>query len=118
MAVLAFLKGANQGSTMDLQGEKIILGRNADCGVVLNVPAVSREHAIIRKIQGKYYIEDNKSRNGTFLNSKEVTTRTPLKDNDRIKICDNVLAFFEKAPQTPLPADWRADDAELEGEAE
>ena len=49
MAVLAFLKGANQGSTMELEGEKIVLGRNPDCGVVLNVPAVSREHAVIRR---------------------------------------------------------------------
>src|SRR3954453_9672803 len=108
MAVLAFLKGANQGSTMDLQGEKIILGRNADCGVVLNVPAVSREHAVIRKIQGKFYIEDMKSRNGTFVNNKEVTTRTLLKDNDRIKICDNLLAFYEAAPRAPLPEDLRS----------
>jgi serine phosphatase RsbU (regulator of sigma subunit)/pSer/pThr/pTyr-binding forkhead associated (FHA) protein len=117
MSLLRILKGPNEGTTIELAGERIVLGRNADCGVVLNVPAVSREHAIIRKIQGKYYIEDNKSRNGTFLNSKEVTTRTPLKDNDRIKICDNVLAFFEKPPQTPLPADWRPDD-DLEGDAE
>jgi argininosuccinate lyase len=36
-----------------------------------------------------------KSRNGTFLNNKEVTTRTLLHDHDKIKICDNLLAFFE-----------------------
>jgi serine phosphatase RsbU (regulator of sigma subunit)/pSer/pThr/pTyr-binding forkhead associated (FHA) protein len=111
MALVRILKGANEGSTVELNGDRIVMGRNADCHVVLNVPAVSREHAIIRRIQGKYYIEDNKSRNGTFLNSKEVTTRTPLKDNDRIKICDNVLAFYERAPQTPLPDDWRRDDS-------
>lgn len=108
MAVIAFLKGANQGSTMELQGEKIVLGRNADCSVVLNVPAVSREHAVIRRIQGKFFIEDMKSRNGTFVNNKEVTTRTLLKDNDRIKICDNLLAFYDAAPRAPIPVDMRA----------
>src|SRR5947209_20422460 len=106
MALLRILKGTSEGSTIELEGERIVLGRNADCQVVLNVPAVSREHAIIRKIQGKYYIEDNKSRNGTMLNNKEVTTRTPLKDNDRIKICDNVLAYYEKEPPPKLPADF------------
>jgi serine phosphatase RsbU (regulator of sigma subunit)/pSer/pThr/pTyr-binding forkhead associated (FHA) protein len=118
MALVRILKGANEGATVELSGDRIVMGRNADCHVVLNVPAVSREHAIIRKIQGKYYIEDNKSRNGTFLNSKEVTTRTPLKDNDRIKICDNVLAFYERVPQTPLSDDWRADEAADAGERE
>lgn len=95
MAQIAFLKGISQGTTVRLEGDRIVLGRNADCGVVLNEPAVSREHAIIRRIQGKYFIEDLKSRNGTFVNSKEVKTRTPLHDRDRIKICDNLLAFYE-----------------------
>src|SRR5437660_1584895 len=105
MALLSFLKGANQGTTMELVGERIVLGRNQDCNVVLNVPAVSREHAVIRRIADKFYIEDMKSRNGTFVNGKEVTTRTLLKDNDRIKICDNQLAFFEHPSLAPLPAD-------------
>jgi serine phosphatase RsbU (regulator of sigma subunit)/pSer/pThr/pTyr-binding forkhead associated (FHA) protein len=112
MALVKILKGSNEGSQIELSSERIVLGRNADCHVVLNVPAVSREHAIIRKLQGKFYIEDNKSRNGTFLNGKEVTTRTQLKDNDRIKICDNVLAFHEAVPKTPLPADWKKDEEE------
>ena len=43
MASLTFIKGANQGSTISLEGDRFILGRNADCQVVLNVPAVSRE---------------------------------------------------------------------------
>ncbi|MBI3406796.1 MAG: SpoIIE family protein phosphatase [Planctomycetes bacterium] len=117
MALLNFLKGANQGTTMELKGERIVLGRNQDCDVVLNVPAVSREHAVIRRINDKFYIEDMKSRNGTFVNSKEVTTRTLLKDNDRIKICDNQLAFFENAPKAPLPPEMRrGDEAEEEEE--
>ena len=49
--------------------ERMVIGRNADCFVVLNVPAVSREHAILRKIQTKFYIEDNKSSNGTLVNA-------------------------------------------------
>ncbi len=95
MASIEFIKGANQGSTLELVGDKIVLGRNQDCAVVLNVPAVSREHAVIRRIADKFFIEDMKSRNGTLVNNKEVTTRTLLKDNDKIKICDNLLAFLE-----------------------
>src|SRR5262245_15999687 len=115
MALLKFIKGANENTTKDLVGDRIVIGRNADCNVVLNVPAVSREHAVIRKIQGKFYIEDLKSRNGTFVNNKEVTTRTLLKDADKIKICDNLLAFFETVPLTPLPEEMRAGaDVELD----
>src|SRR5947208_9184864 len=116
MALISFIKGANQGSSVELVGDKIILGRNQDCTVVLNVPAVSREHAVIRRIQGKFYIEDMKSRNGTFVNNKEVTTRTLLKDNDRLKICDNLLAYYEATPRPPLPDDMKAGGAGNEDE--
>src|SRR5262245_60929123 len=103
MAQMTFVKGANQGTTIELVGDRIVIGRNADCNVVLNVPAVSREHAVIRKLQSKYYIEDMKSRNGTFVNNKEVSARTQLNDTDKIKICDNLMAFFEHPPMKPLP---------------
>lgn len=118
MATLSFLKGANQGTTMELVGEKIILGRSQDCGVVLNVPAVSREHAVIRRIADKYYIEDMKSRNGTFVNSKEVSTRTLLKHSDRIKVCDNLMVFNEQPSLAPLPAELRRTENEEEEKEE
>ena len=108
MALLSFIKGANQGTTVELKEDKIVLGRSAECTIVLNVPAVSREHAVIKKIQGKFYIEDLKSRNGTFVNNKEVAARTLLKDDDRIKICDNLLAYYDTAPRPPLPDEMKA----------
>jgi serine phosphatase RsbU (regulator of sigma subunit) len=118
MASLTVMKGVNQGVVIPLENDKIVMGRNADCGIVINVPAVSREHAMIRRIQGKWYIEDLKSRNQTFLNNQEVGTRTLLRDNDRIKICDNVYAFSEKESLPPLPPDMRADSPEAPEEEE
>ena len=105
MASISFLKGFNQGQTVKLAGSQIILGRDAEgCQLHLNVPAVSRKHAVIELIEGKYYIQDLKSRNGTFVNNQEIKGRTLLQDNDRIKICDNLMAFVESPPPLqPLP---------------
>jgi phosphoserine phosphatase RsbU/P len=105
MALLEFLKGVNAGTRQELTGERIVFGRNADCTVVLNTPSVSREHAIIRKISGKYYIEDQNSRNGTEINgaNNKIKTRTLLKDGDQITICGNTMAFYEVAPKPKLP---------------
>ena len=82
MANLLVLKGTNPGATLPLAGDKIVLGRNADCGIVINMPAVSREHALIRKIQSQFWIEDLKSRNGTQLNNVDVKKSTLLKHNE------------------------------------
>lgn len=101
-AVLQILTGTDQGKQLPLNGDKIVLGRNPDCHIVISGTAVSRAHAHILRLNGKFLIEDLKSRNGTFVNNEQISGRTQLKNNDKIKICDFVCAFFD-AP--PLPAD-------------
>src|SRR5262245_62831933 len=83
------------------------MGRNPDCGIVIPVTSVSREHAQILRISGKYFIEDKQSRNSTFVNNQAINTRTSLKNNDRIRICDFIAAFHER---TLTEADWQSGD--------
>jgi len=68
MPSLQIIKGLNPGVKVDLKGDETTLGRNSDCQVVITMPAVSREHARIRRMNGEYWIEDLKSRNGTAVN--------------------------------------------------
>jgi sigma-B regulation protein RsbU (phosphoserine phosphatase) len=109
MAALHVLKGANEGALIPLDGDKFILGRNPDCGIVIPMTSVSREHAQIVRVQGRYYVEDRQSRNGTFLNNQAVTTRTPLKHNDRLRICDFLAAFVDQEQGTTEEVDEEAD---------
>lgn len=109
MASLHILKGPNQGSRLPLAKTVTILGREAkDCDIVIANQAVSRVHAQICNVQGQYFLEDLKSRNKTYLNNQLVEGRSPLKDNDRIKICDSMFTFHtggENLP--PLPAEFQ-----------
>src|SRR5947209_17489544 len=111
MASLLVLKGTNPGQRIQLMEDTIVLGRNPDCQVPIGGTAVSRNHAQILHIQGKYYIEDLKSRNGTFVNNEQVTSRLPLNDNDRIKICDFLCTFHETAAR-PLPPELSPEQPE------
>jgi serine/threonine protein kinase len=90
---LQVLEGPNKGAILPLDGEFFVLGRNALCDVVLPAAAVSREHARMLRIDGKFYIEDLKSLNGTFVNSQAIVHRTLLKNHDRIRICDFLADF-------------------------
>lgn len=103
MALLEFVKGVNLGTRQELVGDRIVFGRNADCQIVVNAPAVSREHAMIRKIGALYYIEDMGSRNGTEVNNVKIKARTSLKDGNQITICGNSMVFYEVAPKPKLP---------------
>jgi serine phosphatase RsbU (regulator of sigma subunit)/pSer/pThr/pTyr-binding forkhead associated (FHA) protein len=97
MASLHIVKtpGSNQGTVLPLEVDRFILGRNPDCGVVIPVTSVSREHAQIVRIQGRFHIEDLQSRNGTFVNNQAISNRVTLRDGDKIRICDFLAIFLE-----------------------
>ncbi|HLJ94564.1 MAG TPA: SpoIIE family protein phosphatase [Gemmataceae bacterium] len=109
MAYLVVLKGQNSKQNIALEKDRILMGRNANCDIVLpaNDFAVSREHACILRVQGKFFIEDMGSRNGTYVNNQPVTERRPLNDKDRIRICDFLYGFHEATPQPALPSELR-----------
>jgi sigma-B regulation protein RsbU (phosphoserine phosphatase) len=114
MAALQILKGANEGGLISLDGEKFVLGRNPDCGIVIPVTSVSREHAQILRVQGRYYIEDKQSRNGTYVNNQAITARTPLKHNDRVRICDFLAVFVDQQQITPEELPEAGEESENE----
>jgi sigma-B regulation protein RsbU (phosphoserine phosphatase) len=116
MASLNILKGANEGALIPLDaGDKFILGRNPDSAVVIPSTSVSREHAQILRISGKFFIEDKQSRNHTFVNNQIISTRTPLKHNDKIRICDFTAVFLD-APAGYSTSDGTADDLDVDGD--
>ena len=88
---LSMTKGPEEGRVYSLDKDSIILGRQAACDIVIPVTSVSREHAKIIRADGSYFLHDNESRNGTFLNNNRVDAKlseSPLKNGDRIRICD------------------------------
>ncbi|HEX5470813.1 MAG TPA: SpoIIE family protein phosphatase [Lacipirellulaceae bacterium] len=93
MAFLELVKGSTPGLRFELNGDRAIIGRSADCEVPLDVPAVSRRHAAVLRDRGRYYVEDLQSRNGTFLNTTRVTERAPLDEGDQLVICDQEFRF-------------------------
>jgi phosphoserine phosphatase RsbU/P len=82
------------GQRFNLGEDEVHIGRHPDCHVVIDDAAVSRHHARITNRDGKYLIEDLKSRNGTFLNRRLVQQPTRLLNGDRIRICDHGFTFF------------------------
>ena len=115
MPNLRVLKGADEGSDIALDGERFILGRNPDCAIVIPITSVSREHAQIVRVAGKFYIEDKQSRNGTFVNNQPVTQRTLLNNNDRIRICDFLAAFVDPPATRSEEGDLEDDFGESDG---
>ena len=104
MAILRATKGLEPGRVCSLEPGSTILGRNPKrCDVVLEHFAVSREHARIEIRDDATYIEDLGSRNGVWVNGRQIETgpegRCRLKDFDRIAIAAFEFVF-EDDPST------------------
>lgn len=120
MAYLQMLKGGKQGR-IDLTAERLLMGRNPECGLVLDTGAVSRHHAEVVRRDDTYFIKDLQSRNGTYVNGNRITNPIPLTDNARIKICEYLLTFHsdvKKPPSAPeinlvVMEEGRADSATI-----
>ncbi len=86
----------------------LLVGRDADCDVVVETPSVSARHfRILEGRNGKYFVQDLDSKNGTFLNG----TRLPagkmveIRPNDTVRIPGvRFLVWDERA----LPQDKAA----------
>jgi diguanylate cyclase (GGDEF)-like protein len=93
-AVLVFLDGPDQGMLVALDAADIVLGRDADCGVMLQDDGVSRQHARIRA-EGpeQWTLEDMGSKNGTWVNGARIDKRA-LADGDRLTLGRAVLKFL------------------------
>lgn len=72
----------------------IVIGRSPSNDIVLKEPKVSRRHAEIQSVGGRYIILDLESSNGTYVAGKKVTERV-LQPNDEITIGNTKMLFKE-----------------------
>lgn len=99
MAFLTLVKGVEPGKQFELTAKESVIGRSSDCNVALDAAAVSRRHAQVVQQEGQFFVEDLGSRNGTILNGQMIAGRTPLRDEDRIIVCDQEFSFHQHPPK-------------------
>ncbi len=78
------------GADLSAQGTEIVIGRGAACTIPLRTVAdtvVSKRHAVVRFGEGgAATVTDLGSRNGTYLNGRQVEATSPLVLGDRLML--------------------------------
>ena len=74
------------------------LGRGNEADIVLSDPEVSRRHARFESHNGVVYVEDLKSRNGTFLNGRRVSEAIEIREGDEIDVGTTRLVVTSVRP--------------------
>ena len=80
----------------------ITVGRSQTAGVYLDDKTLSREHTKFYVENGKLFVRDLESKNGTYLNGTLVKNTQPLKHGDRVKV--GVAIFTVVADDQAMPA--------------
>ncbi len=89
--VVIYVQGNDQ-QTLSLNHSPYTVGRKVDRDLVIPDPRVSREHASIVAENGEFFVVDQGSKHGTFVNGERVDRRK-LERNDRLEFGARDIAY-------------------------
>jgi pSer/pThr/pTyr-binding forkhead associated (FHA) protein len=97
-AHLIVVRGAREGAQFPLGDEPTRIGRDREAEVFIDDEAASRQHASIVKRDGRFYLRDLGSTNGTYLGGVLHNTEVLLSDGDCFKIGECEFVFRDPTP--------------------
>ncbi|MFQ6058701.1 MAG: FHA domain-containing protein [Anaerolineae bacterium] len=100
MPMLILREGQETSQEWILNKETIHIGREESNDIVLRDRQVSRRHARIQRQGERYILQDCSSKNGTFVNGRELREPYVLQDGDEIQIALRFKLFFVDAEAT------------------
>lgn len=92
--VLIAREGELIGQRWIIDTDEFVVGRGSDSNLVLPERQVSRYHIKVLRRDGRFFLQDLGSKNGTHLNGEQVTGTVPLQDGDEIQIALCVKLVF------------------------
>jgi hypothetical protein len=90
-ARLELMRG-NAPRLAQIQPPDFLIGRSGQCHLRVSDPRVSGTHVRLRFAQGVWFIQDQNSSNGTFVNGKRINAQR-LGNGDQIQIGDTTYIF-------------------------
>jgi pSer/pThr/pTyr-binding forkhead associated (FHA) protein len=92
---LVVVEGPGSGQAFPLRAATCTIGRHQGCTVVLSSITVSRQHATITRQGNLFYVVDNQSSNGVYLNGQKLPPgqNCPLHHGDMLRLGEYLLLF-------------------------
>ena len=78
---------------ISLETDKCTIGRLASATISMEGDGISTLHSVILKRDSEWYLKDENSTNGTYLNGEKMLSETLLKSGDVIHISEKALIF-------------------------
>jgi pSer/pThr/pTyr-binding forkhead associated (FHA) protein len=78
--------GKQEGKVLEIKLSQFVIGRDPQCHLRPASPLISKRHCAILQRDGKAFLRDFDSTNGSFVNDQPVKGEVELHDKDRLKI--------------------------------
>lgn len=98
--MLLMVEGPWPGKRFFIEDPMFLVGRDAQCDLVIPDRQVSRRHAVVSQEDDQYLLKDLDSKNGTFVNGQELSGTYVLQDGDEIQIALCCKLAFVAAEST------------------
>jgi NADH dehydrogenase len=82
----------SDGAELRLESDMLKLGRDADNHIVVNDERVSRFHAVLKREDKGYVLEDIGTLNGTYVNDQRIQRRV-LEEGDSIRLGQTMFVY-------------------------
>jgi hypothetical protein len=89
--VFMISQGNQAGLSAELSAGVVMIGRGADCQLILDDDYVSTRHARVVATPSGIYVEDLGSTNGTYVNGQRITAPTTITLADTVRIGKTML---------------------------
>jgi hypothetical protein len=111
--ILISERGPLAGRQVPVSVSPFTLGRNPDNNLVLPETQISRHHARLELREGRWFLQDLNSANGTFVNRQQLSPGqlVSLNSGDLIAIGESVFTALLQAPARPAASPPRAAQA-------
>lgn len=86
LSLVVMTAGKSQGQIIPITLPQFIIGRDPVCNLRPASAVISKRHCALLIKDGKLFVRDFESTNGTFLNDKQIKGEVPAKNGDILKI--------------------------------
>jgi pSer/pThr/pTyr-binding forkhead associated (FHA) protein len=86
LQLLVLTSGKQEGKKLEIKVSPFLVGREAGCHLRPASPLISKKHCAFVVKDGKVFLQDFGSTNGSIVNGNPITGEVELKDSDHVKI--------------------------------
>ena len=104
LSLLVMTAGKQEGKTLEIKLPQFLVGRDPQCNLRPASPLISKRHCALIQRDGKAFIRDFGSTNGTYVNDERVEGERELHNGDQLKIGPiHLTVRIDATVNTPAP---------------